>query len=474
MEPVWDLRRFADSVSVIDYAGGSLTYAGLERAGQTVAKAVGSRSLVFCLCRNEIGSVVGYVGMMQGSVVPLLLSADIDGILLEKLVRIYRPSHLWVPADTMAGFDGMTVVHEAYGYMLMCTGLEGYSLHDDLALLLTTSGSTGSPKLVRQSYANVRSNAESIAGYLELDARERPITTLPMNYTYGLSIINSHLLVGATLLLTERGIMERDFWDFLGGAGATSFGGVPYTYQMLDRLRFCRRDQPSLRYVTQAGGKLPLELHKRFARWAADSGKRFVVMYGQCEATARMGWLPPAYALEKRGSMGIAIPGGRFRLVADDGTEITEPWVTGELVYEGPNVTLGYAERGEDLALGDERSGTLMTGDMAQIDEDGFFYIVGRRKRFLKVYGNRVNLDEVDRMVTDELGIECASTGTDDHLCIFVTDSAMADVARALVARRTRLNPQAFGVAVVPEIPKNGAGKVLFEALARLNAGVTR
>ena len=210
-----------------------------------------------------------------------------------------------------------------------------------LSLIHISSGSTGSPKFVRQSYKNIEVNTRQIAEYLELDQEERAITTLPMNYTYGLSIINSHLLVGAEILLTDKTMMERGFWSFMKEQKATSFGGVPYTYEMLDKLRFFRMDLPDLKTMTQAGGKLIPELHKKFAEYAAEKGKRFIVMYGQCEATARMGYLPADKAVEKCGSMGIAIPGGVFHLIDVNGEAVTEPHVTGELVYEGENVTLG-------------------------------------------------------------------------------------------------------------------------------------
>ncbi len=176
--------------------------------------------------------------------------------------------------------------------------------------------------------------AASIVQYLHLDETERPITTLPMNYTYGLSIINSHLMVGATILLTEKGLMQKEFWTFFKEQEATSFGGVPYTYEMLERLRFFRMDLPSLRYFTQAGGKLAPERHRKFAEYAQKRGKKFVVMYGQTEATARMGYLPPERALDKCGSMGVAIPGGRMWLRDVDGSRITEPRIVGELLHE--------------------------------------------------------------------------------------------------------------------------------------------
>lgn len=250
--------------------------------------------------------------------------------------------------------------------------------------------------------------------------------------------------------------------------GATSFGGVPYTYEMLDRLRFYRMQLPTLRYMTQAGGKLIPELHAKFAEYAANNEKKFIVMYGQCEATARMGYLPAEKAVEKCGSMGVAIPGGQFKLIDVDGNEITDVLTTGELVYEGENVTLGYAECGDDLIKGDERGGILQTGDMAQFDQDGYYYIVGRKKRFLKIYGNRVNLDEMDRLIKGKFeGIDCASAGVDDHMYIFVTDEGIADEVREFVVFKTKLNPAAFKTIVIDEIPKNDAGKILYKELTK-------
>ena len=465
---IWDLQLFGDKCAITDDKGRSVSYSELRAESEKVAQAVGRRCLVFSLCRNEIGSVVGYVGFMNGNIPPVLLNSALERELLDGLLNIYEPSYLWVPEDQKEDFPGTEAVYSAYGYVLLKTAYgHDCPLNDELALLLTTSGSTGSPKFVRQSYENVLDNARSIVEYLELDDSERPITTLPMNYTYGLSIINSHFLVGATLLMTEKTLMQKEFWQFFKNQEATSFGGVPYTYEMLDKLRFTRMDLPSLRYMTQAGGKLLPELHEKFAKNAAETGRKFVVMYGQCEATARMGYLPAEKSVEKKGSMGIAIPGGKFHLIAADGSTVTEPFTTGELVYEGKNVTLGYAECAEDLIKGDERGGILETGDMAQFDEDGYYYIVGRKKRFLKIYGNRVNLDEIDRMIKAEFGIEAASTGFDDNMYIFITEADKEKQVLDMVVRKTRLNSLAFKVVTVDEIPKNDSGKTLYKELAK-------
>lgn len=463
---MWSFDEFFQNTALISEDGRNLSYTELQSATDELASAVGGRCLVFSLCSNSIGSVVGYVSFMQNHIVPVLLNAQIDKELLDHLLNTYSPKYIWMPDEKIENFS-FTCIYKAYGHSLMKTGYETeYQLHNDLALLLTTSGSTGSPKLVRQTYLNVRINAEQIAEYLELDDTERPITTLPMNYTYGCSIINSHLLVGATLLLTDKALTQKEFWNFMREQKATSFGGVPFTYEMLDRMRFFRMDLPHLRTMTQAGGKLSPELHKKFAEYARDNGKHFIIMYGACEATARMGYLPHERSLEKYGSCGIPIPGGKFYLFDANDRVIEDVRVTGELVYEGPNVTMGYAQCGDDLIKDDELNGILHTGDMAQRDEDGFYYIVGRKKRFLKIYGNRVNLDEVDRLIKGEYNfIDCASAGVDDHMYIFLTDTSIVDDVRTFISVKTGLNQTAFKVIVIDNIPKNDSGKILYKEL---------
>ncbi len=454
-----------ENVAAISDNGNKVTYGDLMSFSNRVMDVLPERSLVFSLCHNTIGSLMGYVAFLSTRNVPLLLSADLDKELLHYLLDTYQPNYLWMPQKMADQFDGNVVMSE-YGYSLLSYSDKKIDMYPELALLLTTSGSTGSPKLVRQSYTNIESNAQSIMQYLELDETERPITMLPMNYTYGLSVINSHLLVGATILMTDESYAQKKFWNFFKSQGATSIVGVPFTYEILKKLRFFRMELPTLRYMTQAGGKLLPELHKEYAEYAIANDKRFYVMYGQTEATARMSYLPYKRSLEKYGSMGIAIPGGTFHLIDVDGTDIEKADVVGELVYEGPNVTLGYAECQYDLSKGDERNGILVTGDMAKRDEDGYYYIVGRKKRFLKIYGNRVNLDETERMIQSQFdGMECACVGEDDHMQIYVTDKNMEKDVTEFITNKTGLNWKAFTVHYIEEIPKNESGKKNYQKL---------
>ena len=468
MGMLWDLDSFAKNVAVIDESGASYTYGELKEKSNALASFVGERCLVFILASNTIGSLIGYVGLVNNGIVPLMLDGHLDGELLDHLINTYQPKYIWCQTSK-ANELGFEVAISIYNYSLLKTNcLKNYPMHKELALLLTTSGSTGSPKLVRQTYNNILSNTKSIVQYLDLDVDEKPITTLPMNYTYGISIINTHLFVGATLLLTNETIFSRDFWKMFKEQGATSFGGVPYTYEMLERLRFFRMDLPSLKTMTQAGGKLSLDLHKKFAEYAFATGKKFVVMYGQTEATARMAYLPYDKAIEKCGSMGIAIPGGRFSLIDLAGRTIEEPEEVGELVYEGENVTFGYAVCGDDLIKGDDNHGKLITGDMAKFDKDGFYYVVGRKKRFLKMFGKRVNLDEMERMIkSDFTNIECACCGLDDNMFIFVTDESSIGAIKKYVSDKTGINFSGFRIKFIESIPKNESGKTKYLELEK-------
>lgn len=463
---MFELEKYENRIAAITDDQKQITYNEILDFSGKISKLIMPRTIVFSICKNSIGSLAGYVAFINNGVVPLLLSSNLDEGLFDNLIQSYHPMYIWAPKDWK--IDKFKVVIEEYDYLLYATYESSIPVHEDLALLLTTSGSTGSPKLVRQSYSNILSNTKAIIEYLQINPDERPITTLPMNYTYGLSIINTHIYSGATILLTEKTIIQKQFWDFLSEYKATSFGGVPYTYEMLNRLRFWSRDLPYLKTMTQAGGKLSPELHKKFAEYAIHTGKKFIVMYGQTEATARMAYLPYEKSLEKYGSMGIPIPGGEFHLIDTKNEVITENEKIGELLYKGPNVALGYAECAEDLAKGDEWHGVLATGDMAKRDEEGYYYIVGRKKRFLKMFGNRVNLDEIERLIKAEFAnIDCACVGKDDNMVIYAThmnEKEQQDIKK-YISYKTKLNKAAFKIINVDNIPKNEAGKILYSKL---------
>jgi len=465
--------NYPDKVALIDEGGGCITYEEIDVFCAKMSVLIHPRSLIFLLCTNTPGSLCGYLSFLKNRSVSLLLDAGKRDDMVMALLDIYHPNYLWVPStrDNLCSLG--EVVFSQLNYSLVCLNRAIIKMNDKLDLLLTTSGSTGDPKLVRLSHNNLRSNAESIAQYLKITEEERPITSLPMHYSYGLSVINSHLIKGATILLTDKSVMQKEFWHFVKEQRATSFSGVPYTYEMLKRLRVFRMDLPYLKTMTQAGGKLHPDLVREYVAHAKLTGRRFIVMYGQTEATARMSYLPFEFAEEKCASIGMAIPGGTFKLVDSDDAEILVPNVDGELVYCGANVSMGYAVCLEDLIKEDMNQGILHTGDIAKRDADGFYYIVGRKKRFLKIFGNRVNLDEIERMIKDAFpDLNSACAGIDDQMYIFTTNEKKASEVRSYIAEKTQLNPSAFKTVVIDSIPKNAAGKILYASLTKYYDGL--
>ena len=467
MLDIFNLLHFGKRVALVT-ENENITYEQLQIESNDFVKKIGGRCLLFLLCKNMPAAIIAYIGCINNGIVPVMLDSGLDEGLLSRLVDIYHPDYVWKPAEAKTPAD-MELVFTSRGYSLWKTNQgPSFALHKDLALLMTTSGSTGSQKLVRLSYTNLLSNTESIIEYLDIDEKERAITSLPIHYVYGLSLINTHIYAGASLAVTDRTLFQKEFWQLFREKEVTSFAGVPYTFQMLERLRFFRMKLPSLRTITQAGGKLDPELHQKFAEHAEAEGKRFFVMYGAAEATARMGYLPPEDSLRKCGSMGIAIPGGRFELMNEDGSTIAEAGGTGELVYHGGNVMLGYAECGADLANGDDMQGTLHTGDIARCDDEGFFTVVGRKKRFLKMFGKRTNLAEVEHILRQHFRLtDVACGGVDDKLYVFLTQEDIVKEISPYLSAKLGLHQSAIFVKCLEGIPKNVSGKTLYRELEK-------
>ena len=449
-------RKERQRIAAIDDSGRSVSYGEICDFSKEFSLHLPQRSLIFILSENRIGSLLGYTAALSNHIVPLIISAATEDGLYNHLYELYQPEYLWLPESKA---EGKEVIFSAWEYCLVKTGNPSPSMYEELSLLLPTSGSTGSPKLVRHSYRNIEANADNVRRLFKLDGTEKAMAILPMHYTMGLSVIASHLLAGATLLLSGRSLLDKGFWATL--KEATSFTGVPYSYEILTKMRFTRMDLPNLKVITQGGGKLTETMWNTLAQYAQDKGKQFVATYGQSECTARMAYLPAEKALEKVCSIGIAEPGGQLSIVDDSGNETFEGEAQGEMVYRGENVTLGYATCREDLLKGDENHGVMYTGDLARRDADGCYFIIGRLKRFLKIYGLRIGLDEMEQMIKAEYKTDCYCKGDDEKLIVLVTDAKVQDILPSFIEDKTHLFHQKVEVQVVKELLRNEAGKVI-------------
>ncbi len=457
----WRLAQADEAVAAIDARSGTeWSYARLRLDAQRIQDALpqlGRKSLGLLLAQNRYECLAAYLAALNAGSALILLDATLNPDLLHSFLAQYQPD--WV--FTMQSEPKLA------GYQASASGEPGLlereqyqdaDIHPDLALLLNTSGSTGSPKLVRLTLRNLEANAASIAQYLALTASERPITSLPMPYSSGLSVINSHLHVGAAIVFTEDGVLRREFWDAVDKYGCTSFAGVPYTYQILLQAGLLGKKGASLKTLTQAGGRLDEGSVAQMLELSRVRGWKFFVMYGQTEATARISYVPFERLGEKIGSVGIAVPGGS--LAADE--------QTGELVYTGPNVMMGYAECREDLAKGDDLSGELRTGDLARRDTDGFFTITGRLKRFLKLFGKRFNLDDVESILSRRLDTAVACYGRDDLLMVAVEGGEDAKATTDAICQLFDLPRMAVKVNGVKELPRTANGKLDYGRLMEM------
>ncbi|WP_308282836.1 AMP-binding protein [Pseudonocardia nigra] len=446
-----DLRRHGGRPAAVAPDGTTLTYRELADRVETVGEVLGpTPRLVLVAAGTDVDPLVTYLAALRGGHPVLLTACD----RLDTLAAAYDPDIVLAPSGA-----GWELRERRPG--------TAHDLHPDLALLLSTSGSTGSPKLVRLSAAGVQANAESITEYLDIRDTDRAAAMLPLHYCYGLSVVNSNLLRGAAVVLTDRSVVDPAFWANARAHRVTSLHGVPHTFELLERAGW--PELASLRYVTQAGGRLAPDRVRSLAERGAAEGWWFYVMYGQTEATARMAYLPPELAASRPGAIGIAVPGGELALAPlSDGDDLDDP-ACGELIYRGPNVMLGYADGPGDLALG-RTVEELATGDLARRDPDGIYELIGRRSRFVKLFGLRIDLDGVERFLAGD-GVTAACAGDDTRLVVAVTGPDPEPVATAAAAYLGLPGGSVVAVAV-PELPRLPSGKVDHAAVAALGRTV--
>ncbi|WP_106849011.1 AMP-binding protein [Blastococcus sp. Marseille-P5729] len=449
-----------DRAALIDAATGAITtYGDLDRSAAEFAAATGQRGLVFLFGDATTESIIHYRSAIAAGHAIALLDATLNPDFATALVERYRPDLIVSPGGrhVPAGYRNvLPAVYRRSG--------EPTSLHPDLAILLTTSGSTGSPKFVRLSRGNIDANTRSIIESLSLTGTDRAITTLPLFYSYGMSVINTHLAVGGAVVVTDASMFEGAFWDAVREHRVTILNGVPSTFAMLKRLRLERMELPSLRAVTQAGGKLAVEEVERFADIMAERGGEMYVMYGQTEAAPRIACRGVNGTRQHVGSAGVALAGGQLSIVGEDGRAVGDG-VIGEVRYRGPNVMMGYAERPDDLQNGDQTDGVLLTGDLGRL-EDGFLYITGRTKRIAKVSGVRISLDEVEALVAGR-GPVAAVPGMRDDIVMFTEWGAQDEfkqLQRQLCAD-LNLPPKSIELRRVDTLPVMSSGKVDYRRL---------
>jgi long-chain acyl-CoA synthetase len=401
-----------------------------------------NKQLVMLVAHQSINSIVYYLAALQLEFVVWWLDKNITADNKQKLIDLYQ-------VNLLVDYGEITSLSS-----------NNHELHQDLALLITTSGSTGSPNLIKLSYQNLQSNCQAICNTLKLQSTDTVITTLPLHYSFGLSVVNTHLNQGTALVLNEYSLLTRDFWLLFKQCDIRCLYGVPYHYQMLLKLKLNRLSLDSLRFFAVAGGRLLPDQVSEINNWCLDNNKHFFVMYGQTEATARISVLAPEKVASKPYAIGQAIFGGKLWLEGD------------ELCYSGPNVMMGIAKNISGLSLPVQKQ-VLHTGDLALCDDDGDYQIIGRLKRFIKIIGQRINLDEVEQFFHErKLTVVCS--GQDDLISCYMVKSSVTseyspDISQKLLSQFLNIHSSYCQCILIDKIPYSSSGKINYPALTSLN-----
>jgi len=440
------LAEWAYRTAIIGPTGETCSYLELARRADLFAADLGNASLLAIEAERDIETVVAYVAALREGIPVLMFEG---GVKSERLLSTFTPDLIYA--------------RTAEGRALIAGGGDGSPAHPNLSLLLSTSGSTGSPKLVRLSGVNIQSNAESIVEYLGIRTDQIALASLPLFYSYGLSVLNSHLQAGACTLLTDLAVSDPAFAALAITHQATSLAGVPTTYDLLISSGVLGKLPQSLRTFTQAGGKMKADRVREVASLLSTRGASLCVMYGQTEASPRMAYLPPDRITDRADCIGRAIPGGTLSVEVEG--KPVEPGATGELVYRGPNVMMGYALARSDLAKSAELA-ELRTGDLAAEVEPGLFRIEGRLSRFIKPLGLRVGLDELENIAA-AAGVTVHVAGSDDGgVVVAATNDAELEVARKAIAI-LNLPDSLISFERFDGIPQLGSGKIDYSTILR-------
>jgi acyl-CoA synthetase (AMP-forming)/AMP-acid ligase II len=447
-------------------AGGrTLTYGDLAGQVGDVARSLrhDGKALVLCAGDRDLPTLLAYLAALRVGHTVAFLPATAE------ILSAYQPEFV-VPAPgagdglTDLGYHASEDLPGGTRIFRRRAAQPAADIFADTALLLATSGTTGSPKAVRLSYSGLADNAAAIIRALGITSAERAPTTLPITHAYGLSVLNTHLLAGASIMLSDSSPLSLATWDQLTRTGATSFAAVPTTYAAFGPAHVNLLHRTKIRTMTQSGARLGDELTMRLVRMMEQRRGRFFVMYGQTEATARIACLDPADLPGRLGSVGVAVPGGTITIGPAPAHDRPAPG-EGAVHYRGPGVMLGYATGRADLGRGAEVD-VLDTGDLGYL-RNGCLYLTGRTKRIVKVLGVRTSLDDLERMVERPGHPAAVVCGTDDVVYLVgAGDATVHEQQRRQLAESLGVPNRHVVCRHVDHLPQTPGGKIDYRTLA--------
>ena len=460
-----NFSSWGERVALVSEQGRKYSFKDLAESSVSYIDKIQPDSVCILFCDLSETAVIYYVGLIRKKITTILIDTNQDPQTIKKLISSYSPNYIISPLKSGDIPTPFEVIENQNDF---CVYQNKSEIHDSglqwTSLCLSTSGSTGSAKFVKLSLKNIESNTQAIIRAVDINQDQITITTMPMNYSYGLSVINTSLEVGGMLVLNTGQVTSKEFWRKIHEFKVNTISGVPYIYEQLSRISPDFLEKTEISKLTQAGGKLTKPARDHFRMIAKATRIKFYVMYGQTEATARMAVLPPEDFGQFDDAIGFAIPGGELTVRDDSGARVKSPGTIGEICFEGPNVFQGYATGRVDLIGNRESTTLLMTGDLGYFDATGRCYISGRLKRIVKLLGNRINLEEVEHLLLEQ-GFETVCIEYQDKLGVISLVEEIPKETKTYLLEYLRINPALVIFKTTSRIPRLLSGKIDYPSL---------
>ena len=459
-----NLKKFSERDAIITENGERIKYKELLNEISKVEKYItNKRSRVFLISENNYEFIISYYALLKKRSIIFLLNSKITHQKLEQLTNIYFPNMIFDCSENLENNIKKYSIIQNFRKLKILKAKNNINHKSDkeLAQLISTSGSTGSPKFVKQSYENIQINTKDIVKALKLNKNDVTLTTMDPSYSYGLTKINSHIYTGGSIVLNKSTVFEKDFCNKINNFRVTNFGGVPFFFEMLKKLKFHTINLNSIRHISQAGGKLNIEVLKYLAKELKKLKIKFYIMYGQTEAGPRITILDHKHFNKNYESVGKPI--GKIKLwIQNKKNKIKKPNTVGELYCRGKNVMLGYASKLSDLRK-KRLSYEVKTGDLAYIDNKGFVYIKGRSKRIAKPYGIRVDLCELEDFLNKYNYKNCVCVGNDKKINIYSKYENESEKIKDLIFKKLKIKKKIFYFLRIERVPRDANGKILYK-----------
>ena len=459
-------NKYKNNIAIIDKEHSDLSYKQVLKESNKIKKKIKIKSLILIISENTLGSLLAYIFCIINNHVAIIIDSKTDKKNILKVFKNYEPNYIFLSKEIKTIFNKKCLEKYSFFDQILLKNKinKKKKLNKNLSVLLSTSGSMGSIKFVKLSRNNLKINTDSIINYLKINNKDSAITNLPISYSYMISVINTHLEEGGSIIISKYSLIEKKFWKILKNSKVTSFNGVPYTYEMLIRIGIKNIKINSLKYLTQAGGKLEKNKLKEIINFCKKHNIKFFSMYGQTEASPRISYLKPEFSEKKIGSIGKGLSGNKIYIINDTGKKILEPYVEGEIICEGKNVFMGYSKNYNDLNRPNEKNYKLKTGDLGFFDKDGFFFITSRISRITKIFGNRIDLGDLESLMKQK-GYKVVCLSDNKKIFIFIEKKYNKTNLINTISQITNLNISSFKLIKLKYFPRTSNNKVSYSEL---------